>query len=665
MATNDNAGVSPAYALSREIEQLVGVVQSASEGRRDRLSPAEHGRMVDVAEQAIATRTVRAIGDDPVVQAINRTPESHQLAAMGLARALATHDGPEHANPFQDKQLASAYANEQRFDAYLAQRQAAEKPVAGGRWIVQQWDEGRGIYRDQAQTNSATDADAMFRQSKDFRILDARFNDVAAEYPQASRSEPRGEAVYSPRSGFLQALAAEQDRPAPPQVRRGDYAHPDRQAVQERAIQAVENDSPRLMAHYRALPEAHGGRYVGADLAKELFDDYNQSREARNRYNAPVHNSAAVLAAQLFNEAVLDHSDAQRTRAVFLTGSPGAGKTTSVMAQGELDRNIAVVYEGQMFRAEQSFPKIDAALAQGLKPEIIAVHPRPETALANTFTRFDDVGRGASTTVMSQIQGELANGLREIHSRYGDRVALRIIDARDQDNRVELKGWHQLQVLESEGSKDAIKQRLDDHLERHRAAGTVTDACYRQAASLAPTRESLADRRLGAGHDPDHERIERQPRAALDPPQAQLLIASTAVRPTLRSDELARAHFVARQDQAWTERYEAQHGPDVAKRSQQLASDHGRLLADKLLNADPVKACQQFPELVNTHRSIAGSMAHLREQGQSKASIEAVRQNLTQALADRLKLGIGSPAVAVRQAERQADQGQNRDDRSR
>lgn len=422
--------------------------------------------------------------------------------------------------------------------------------------------------------------------------------------------------------------------PTTPKVRRGDYAHADRQAAQERAIQAVESDSPGLMTRYRDLAEAHGGRYVGADLAKELFADYNQSREARNRYNAPVHNSAAVLAAQLFDEAVRDRSAPERSRAVFLTGSPGAGKTSSVMSQGALPRDVAVVYEGQMFRAEQSFPKIDAALANGLRPEIIAVHPRPETALANTFTRFDDVGRGASTGVMSQIQGELVNGLREIHSRYGERVSLRIIDARDQNNRIELRGWNHLQTLESEGPQHAIKQRLDQELERHRAAGTITDACYRQSAGLAPERTSLHDRRMGLGHDPDHERAQQEPRAPLSAAQAQLLISQAATRPELRSEDLARAHFLARQDHAWASHYDARHGPSVASRSQQLAGDHGAVLADRFVLAGPIRSSQQFPELA----SAAGAM--LAGADQVRAMKPADQAKVLEALQQKLAAGI-------------------------
>jgi hypothetical protein len=661
-------GESPSISLTLQLERLTDVVSAATNGSRPDLTPAERSGMVATAESAVAARTLYALGDDPVVDAVNRTPERHQLAASGLARALATHDGAEHPNPFQNQRLATAYAQQQQYDAYLAKREAEQNNVAGGRWIVQQWNEDRGIYQDKLQTNSASEAEQLFRKGSDHRIHDARFNDVAAEYPQASRSEPRGAPEYSERSGFLRALANEQGRPAPLRVDRVDYAHGDRQAVQLQAMNAVLSNTGQMIDRYRELPEAHGGRYVGADLAKELFDDYNQSREARNRYNAPVHNSAAALAGQLFEHAVLDRTDPQRDRAVFLTGSPGAGKTTMVMNQGELQANIAVVYEGQMFRAEQSYPKIDAALAQGLKPEVIAVQPRPETALENTFNRFDHVGRGASINVMSQIQGELAEGLRQIHAKYGDRVDLRVIDARQvaQDGQaIEHKGWQHLQLLQSEGTRDAIKDRLAAELERHRAAGTITDACYRQAAGLAPAREQLTDRRMGPGHDPDVERIEHKPHAPLSTEQARVLIATTADRPHLRSDELARAHFVARQDKAWVEDYDKTHGADIARRSQRLAIQHGQVLAQKLLHEDPVKACTTYPELVNSHRAIAGAGAHLREQGQPAKVVEAAQQRLKHVIAEGLAIGNGSPKVAVKQLEQQAKQQAPDADRSR
>lgn len=464
------------------------------------------------------------------------------------------------------------------------------------------------------------------------------------------------------------SAAKRQYRPTPLNINRLNFEHGDRQAAQLLAISAVTTNTEQFANRYKQHPEAHGGRYVAADLAKELFDDYNQSREARTRYNGPVHNSAAALAGQLFERAVHEQEGQGRDRVVFLTGCPGAGKTSMVLAQGKLDDSIAVVFEGQMYRPEASMPKIDAALNRGLKPEIIAVQPRPETALENTFNRFDHVGRGASIGVMSKIQGELAEGLRKIHAAYGDRVDLRVVDAREvahTGRSTEFKGWQHLHVLESEGNSNAIEKRLAAELERHRAAGTITDACYRQAAGQAPVRDQLTDRRMGPGHDPDAERIEQQPHPALSNQQARVLIATTADRPSLRSEDLARAHFIARQDKAWAESYDQAHGADIARRSQRLAIQHGQVLARKLLHEDPVKACTVYPELVNSHRAIAAAGAHLREQGQPPKAIAAMQQRLKIAIADGLSHGAGSPRVAIKQLEQQAKQQAPDSDRSR
>jgi hypothetical protein len=96
-------------------------------------------------------------------------------------------------------------------------------------------------------------------------------------------------------------------------------------------------------------------------------------------------------------------------------------------------------------------------------------------SIDNTFRRFDEVGRGASIGTMAQIQGELAGGLRALHSRFGEAVSVTLFDYRNPDDPVRHEGWENLKILESEGSRDDIQQRLARHLQRHRDAGTITD----------------------------------------------------------------------------------------------------------------------------------------------------------------------------------------------
>lgn len=100
---------------------------------------------------------------------------------------------------------------EQISEEYAAQRAAQQDSPTppAGRWIVQKWDEPKGVYRDELRTQSAVLAEHGFRQGQEYRVLDSKLNDVAADYPRTAYNQARGEAEYSPRSPFSAALANE------------------------------------------------------------------------------------------------------------------------------------------------------------------------------------------------------------------------------------------------------------------------------------------------------------------------------------------------------------------------------------------------------------------------------------------------------------------------
>jgi hypothetical protein len=269
-----------------------------------------------------------------------------------------------------------------------------------------------------------------------------------------------------------------------PIVRR-TFPQEDRAAVQERVAQEVERAPEYFLRRYLKDPRSMGGRFVNSDLMKETFEDYSRSNESRNRYNAPVHNAAAVLASEQFRRAISDRSDLERDVALFLTGIPGAGKTTTVLVGGTLASRVRVLYEGQLANGVQAIEKIEMALSAGLRPEVIVVHLSPEEALRNTFKRFEIEGRGASIEAMASIQGRLPEGLRAVHKAFGDAVKLRVVDRRGTISEV-LSGWQHLPLLESEGSYEDIKRNLGEVLEHDYRAGRIGQEAYEQALGKAP-----------------------------------------------------------------------------------------------------------------------------------------------------------------------------------
>ena len=288
------------------------------------------------------------------------------------------------------------------------------------------------------------------------------------------------------------------------EIVRRQFGEADRSLVQDQVIAALQADPEAFIDAYRKHLDSFGGRYVATDLAKTLFEQYAASRENRGRYNMAVHNAAAVLAGEQFRRAIRDESDPARTGALFLTGMPGAGKTSAVQVPGKvlgLDGfapGQRVIFEGQMINPVTSIEKVGQALAAGLQASLMALLPKPEDALANTFRRFQELGRGAGIDVMAQIQEGLPAGLRTLRREFGDQLEISVWDIRVRSTPVRHEGESGIVIIEKELEDGSVRDRLLATAERFRDAGAIDDDCYRQCRGLAPYQRQFG---VSAGHD--------------------------------------------------------------------------------------------------------------------------------------------------------------------
>ncbi len=277
------------------------------------------------------------------------------------------------------------------------------------------------------------------------------------------------------------------------------FADPELQMAQALAMERATSQTDDVLRQYAARTDTFGGRYVCADTMKELMPGYAQSRESRNALNEAVHNASAVLSAEQFRRVVGQGPAPHSNVAVFITGIPGAGKSTAV--ETAVARNAAVVFEGQLSRPAPSFDKIDRALKAGFDVYIMAVHVPPEVALERTNARFTSPhnGRGASIAVMAEIQGNLPDGLNQIRQKFGDAVHLVVIDNTPKQERM-IDGWQGgIAHLEKAGHRDEIKQRLQTALDAGYREGRYSADFYHQAAGRSPIAELGAAR--GAAGD--------------------------------------------------------------------------------------------------------------------------------------------------------------------
>ncbi|WP_157174229.1 zeta toxin family protein [Herbaspirillum sp. GW103] len=263
------------------------------------------------------------------------------------------------------------------------------------------------------------------------------------------------------------------------------FTDPVRIEAEARAIELATKRTDQVLSEYAARPDTFGGRYVCADSFKELMPGFAQSRESRSALNGAVHNAAAVLSSEQFRRLVEAGPAPDRDTVVFVTGIPGAGKSSTV-ASAVLGV-AAVVFEGQLSRPEPAMQKIEQALEKGFNVEIVAVHVAPEVALERTNYRYLDPnnGRGASLSVMADIQGNLPAGLRRINERFVDRVGLEVLDNNPRQ-RTAYEGWKQINFLEKEGNRDEIYARLSAALDTGYREGRYSAGFYTQAAGRQP-----------------------------------------------------------------------------------------------------------------------------------------------------------------------------------
>ena len=247
--------------------------------------------------------------------------------------------------------------------------------------------------------------------------------------------------------------------------------------IQNLAVEFAKSSTEFLLESYNDHPDTMGGRYICSDTFKELFPCF-EVKENRALVNDAIHNSSAVLAATQFEE-VLKRDEPGKTKAIFITGIPGAGKTTSVK-NFMTDDKVKLIFEGQLANPAPTIPKIEQCLQKKLDVTIAAVHIEPEKALDNTFKRFNEYGRGGSIEVMSSIQGNLPSGLKKLKEHFGDKINIIAIDRNSDKNKI-LTDEKEIYKLISIGSKEEIFKRLKVKLDQNFQKGRIDKACFAQA----------------------------------------------------------------------------------------------------------------------------------------------------------------------------------------
>ena len=191
----------------------------------------------------------------------------------------------------------------------------------------------------------------------------------------------------------------------------------DRNEVQISAINRALNSTDDCISEYCALEQSHNGRYINADLFKEIFPEYRESIESRGRYDLSVHNSCAWLAQELFNRRI---KDPNVRGCIFVTGVPGAGKSffiQSLFNDGEVPEDY-IVFEGSLCNVEASKAKMQQLVDAGKEIELIVLNSDIKLAYENMKNRQQEVGRGATFNSMAMIASKLKGSIEALNDAF-------------------------------------------------------------------------------------------------------------------------------------------------------------------------------------------------------------------------------------------------------
>lgn len=202
----------------------------------------------------------------------------------------------------------------------------------------------------------------------------------------------------------------------------------DQTRVETKFRRQIANDPEKAKADYRK----QFGNVLNADNAKELSPDY---RKDRTSYAAAVHEPAAWLVKQLFNEDLQRPTEPNKSNAVMFTaGGAGAGKTTGIESNPTLKAvfdQAHTVFDGTMRPAEKASALVAKTLAAGKDAVVLYVHRDPVEAFVNgVLPRAMKTGRTVMLREFAAQHSSIQQSMRALQNTYGDnpRFAMSVID---------------------------------------------------------------------------------------------------------------------------------------------------------------------------------------------------------------------------------------------
>ncbi len=306
-------------------------------------------------------------------------------------------------------------------------------------------------------------------------------------------------------AGIAEDVRKSEGLPKPPAVQIPEMPglSPEHRAMENRARLAVQDDLDGHLRRYADLPDSMDGKILNTDVARELFDSYNASKETRALNSAAVYEPASAVVKALYERRLAMPDENGLNMVTFTAGGTGAGKTSALGAvplASKIVEASQIVYDTNMANARSGVQKIDQALAAGKQVNILYVGANPIEAFRRALKRAMKIGRTVPLEEHAKTHQGSALSMQQLMEHYqgNDRVQFVFLD-----NGVGAKG--EVSIVEPKDapaflrslSEDSLEPRLKEIADAEYKAGRISEAVYR-GTTQAFTGEARAAAR-GAG----------------------------------------------------------------------------------------------------------------------------------------------------------------------
>ncbi len=231
------------------------------------------------------------------------------------------------------------------------------------------------------------------------------------------------------------------------------------------------------IALYRALNTSGGTLAVSSDAARELLPGYATPAD-RTANTFALGPASSRLADAVWQEAMREGPTEDRYIVEFLTGSPGSGKTRSVIGGREHSAR-ALVSEGMMDHFDMSAARIQQALKRGFVPVLRLVYvDDPRTTMRRATARAMDFGRPVKVTQMSHCYIQIPRTVATLSAYFADELGLKVYE-NSVDGQYPVRSTID-QALKVTGAYtvESAREAMLDELNRLRDDGRVRPDIY-------------------------------------------------------------------------------------------------------------------------------------------------------------------------------------------